>query len=242
MQEILIQSATRISPGDNDWLTNAAGLHFNHKFGAGLINAEAAVGLATNWSILAAQTNLFSAQSNLAEAIPDLNTNGVTRTFDFGASNLRVEHATLTVNITHRSRGNLAVTLISPSGLQSRLAEKHADPGRDYVDWKFMTVRHWGENSQGTWTVHIADLEAESTGTLNSIRLVVAPLRARRSKSCSSKARDSPTFRPRQMATVELVSGETIRETVVLRNIGEALFQHRRPHHQFDARSDGDQS
>ncbi|MEK7686690.1 MAG: S8 family serine peptidase [Verrucomicrobiota bacterium] len=225
VQEILIQSATRISPGDNDWLTNAAGLHFNHKFGAGLINAEAAVGLATNWSILAAQTNLFSAQSNLAEAIPDLNTNGVTRTFDFGASNLRVEHATLTVNITHRSRGNLAVTLISPSGLQSRLAEKHADPGRDYVDWKFMTVRHWGENSQGTWTVHIADLEAESTGTLNSIRLDLygtaagAPLKELFIES--TRFSDLP---PTANGNGGIEPGETIRETVVLRNIGEALF------------------
>ncbi|MBI4328178.1 MAG: S8 family serine peptidase [Chloroflexi bacterium] len=225
VQEILIRSATRISPGDNDWTTNGAGFHFNHKFGAGLINAGAAVGLATNWNILAAQTNVYAEQSKLAEAIPDLNTNGITRTFDFGTSNLRIEHVTLTVHVTHRSRGNLAVTLISPGGMQSRLAEKHSDPGRDYVDWTFMTVRHWGENSQGTWTVHLADLEAGSMGTLNSMRLDLygtsASAPPRELFIEGTQFADLP---PTANGNGAIEPGETIRGTVVLRNIGETLF------------------
>ncbi|HSH96077.1 MAG TPA: S8 family serine peptidase, partial [Roseimicrobium sp.] len=35
VQEVLMRSATKNSPSDSDWITNAAGIQFNHKFGAG---------------------------------------------------------------------------------------------------------------------------------------------------------------------------------------------------------------
>lgn len=171
VQEILIRSATKVSPTDSDWAVNGAGLQFNHKFGAGLINAGAAIALAENWRNLSPQATTASNQASLALAIPDNNTTGVSSSFDFGAAQFRIEHVTVTVNITHTHRGDLAITLISPSGKQSRLAERHDDSGNDYSNWKFMSVHHWGENLAGVWTVNVADRRLGNAGALNSVRL-----------------------------------------------------------------------
>jgi len=173
VQEVLMRSATKISSSDSDWIDNPAGLHFNHKYGAGLVNAAEALNQARSWVNLGAWTNAVSAQNGLAQTIPDNNPTGVTRSFVMTTPHLRVEHVTVTVSITHPHRGDLAVTLTSPAGMQSRLAELHGDPGADFVDWTFMTVRDWGEDSQGTWTVQVADLKAGHVGVLNSIRLQV---------------------------------------------------------------------
>lgn len=171
VQEILIRSARKNDDRDGDWDENAAGFHFNHKFGAGLIDVDAAVALALQWRNLGAQTHAGSAKSALNRSIPDRDPNGVALSFDMTRTHLRVEHATLTVNISHPHRGNLAITLVSPSGVESRLAENHSDPGADYPDWKFMSVRHWGESSQGIWTVKVADLVDGDVGVINSVAL-----------------------------------------------------------------------
>lgn len=172
VQEILIRSAVKVDTSDPDWMTNGFGLYFNHKFGAGLVDASAAVALGTHWINLGPQTNLFLEQTNLADFIPDNSPAGITRNFDLRrVAPLRVEHATVTVDITHSRRGDLAITLISPSGTRSRLAEKHLDSNENYRRWTFMSVFNWGETSQGQWQVRIADLRPNRPGTLNSIRL-----------------------------------------------------------------------
>lgn len=185
VQEILMRSATQVSPTDSDWSTNAAGLKFNHKFGAGMVNASAAIALAQNWTNLPAATSQNLARASLAQAIPDNSATGTAVTFDLSNNaNLRAEHVTVTVNITHASRGHLAVTLTSPQGTVSRLAEKHSDIGDNYANWTFMTVRNWGEPTQGVWTLRVSDLTSGTTGTLTSATLTVygtpaAPLNRR---------------------------------------------------------------
>ena len=166
VKEILIRSAYKFSPADADWADNGAGFHFNHKFGAGLIDATAAVDLAATWTNLPAATSQSLAQANLNLSIPDNNATGLTRSFAFTGSNLRVEHVTVTLTANHNYRGDLEVILTSPSGMVSRLAERHDDSGNNYSAWTFSSVRHWGENSAGTWTVKVADRDAGTTGTL----------------------------------------------------------------------------
>jgi subtilisin-like proprotein convertase family protein len=173
VQEILIRSATKNHVADTDWADNAAGIHFNHKYGAGLINTQAAVTMASTWTNLVAQTSNSSSQTSLSVAIPDNNATGITRSFDLSASNLRVEQVTLTLSATHISRGHLAVTLTSPSGMVSRLAERHADTGNHYSAWTFSSMRCWGENSQGIWTLRVSDLTSGTTGTLTAATLTV---------------------------------------------------------------------
>ncbi len=173
VHEILIRSAAKVDATDSDWITNGAGFHFNHKYGAGMMNVEQAVALALGWTNLAAEVNVDRAQSGLSVPIPDNVPAGVVRQFDFADSNVRVERVTVQVNIQHSSRGQLAITLVSPSGTESRLAEKHTDSNDNFTNWTFSTVRHWGENSQGTWTLRVADLASSGLGEVKAVAVSV---------------------------------------------------------------------
>lgn len=172
VQEILMRSATEIEHESADWTTNQAGFHFNHSVGAGLVNAGAAVGLATNWTVLGSRTNIVFEQKGLSASIPDNSSAAVTRSFFVPSSRaLRAEHVTLSVSIQHSRRGDLAISLISPHGTESRLAERHSDFNEDYRDWKFMSVFHWGESTAGQWQVKILDQRTRESGVLESVRL-----------------------------------------------------------------------
>ena len=177
VQEILIRSAARPpAVPTTGWVTNPAGIPFHRDFGAGLIDASAAVNLSASWVNLPAQSSVTSTQSALNSPIPENNSTGVTRSFDLSSSNLRVEHVTLKLSANHTSRGNLEVTLSSPGGMSSKLAEVHSDATDNYANWTFSTVRNWGESSRGTWTLKIADLSGSGNtngGTLTGAELKV---------------------------------------------------------------------
>jgi len=175
VQEVLMRSAKKVNPSDVDWKTPIApdNINHNHNFGSGLIDATAAVNLAKTWVNLAAQKSLVSTQASLSIPIPDNSASGATRSFDFSASNLRVEHVTVKVSIGTVSKGQLEVSLISPSGTVSRLSEKHSDTTNIYSGWTFMTVRNWGENSRGTWTLKVADRTSGTVGTLTAAEVTI---------------------------------------------------------------------
>lgn len=178
VQEILITSAKKVDPADTDWIVNGAGFNFNHDYGPGLLDVEAAVNLATTWTNLEEQISASSILRRIAATIPNNNATGVTREFDLSDSNIRVEHVTLTVDLDTDDRADLEITLISPNGTESRLAEVHRSRfgGESYENWTFSSVRCWGENSRGIWTVKIADrssLGSVASSTLNLLELTV---------------------------------------------------------------------
>jgi subtilisin-like proprotein convertase family protein len=183
VQEILIRSAFKISPIDSGWSNNAAGFHFNHRFGAGLVDATAAVNLADGWTNLTSQTLLTSTQAGVSASIPDNNSNGITRTFTIG-ENVRVEHATVRITANHTNHRHLDITLTSPSGMVSQLGVfSPGKTGESLDNWTFSSVRHWGENSVGTWTLKVADRVSGTTGSLTAAELQLfgtppAPLNA----------------------------------------------------------------
>ncbi len=170
VQEILIRSARKISPTDSGWFTNAAGLHFHHDFGAGLVDATAAVNLAAGWTNSGTQTQAVSTAAGLSLAIPNSSPAGVELPFVLPAPNLITEHATLSVTIDHSARGDLEITLISPSGTESKLAEVRNDLGAGYAGFTFSTVRNWGENSAGTWRLKVADRSSVGNSTGGTLR------------------------------------------------------------------------
>lgn len=176
VQEIFIRSSKKVNPTDTGWANNGAGFHFHHDYGAGLVDTAAAVALASTWTNLpATATPVVSSQTGLSVSIPNNNATGVTRAFNLASSNLRVEQVTVRVNISHPSSGDLAITLTSPTGMVSKLSEVHTDANNHFTDWTFMSTRHWGETSTGTWTLKIADGSNTNTtaGTLSLAELTV---------------------------------------------------------------------
>ncbi|MGV3658966.1 MAG: S8 family serine peptidase [Prosthecobacter sp.] len=170
VKEILIRTARKNHRADPEWATNGAGFSFNHKYGAGMVDAAAAVALAQQWTNLPAMTSTEVAQTGIATTIPDNNATGITRTLNLSTANFRVEHVSLTVNATHTAVGDLEITLTSPSGTVSNLAQMTPD-GTNNLNWTFGSVRHWGENAAGSWTVTVKDRAPSDFGTLNSLTL-----------------------------------------------------------------------
>jgi subtilisin-like proprotein convertase family protein/subtilisin family serine protease len=175
VQEILMKSATKNDAADSDWITNAngTGFHFNHKYGAGRVDAAAAVNLATTWINLGENIKTEVVLEGLATPIPDNKASGVEFVLHVEADHFRVEHALLTTSIKHPKRGQLEITLTSPDGTESRMATlRKRDRGANY-EWTFSSVRHWGEMAKGDWTVHIADRVKGKAGTVDSLKLTL---------------------------------------------------------------------
>lgn len=171
VQQILMKSAYKNDPSHADWTTNGAGYPINHSYGFGRIDAQTAVTMATNWEIAGNEVTVQnSASPNLP--IPDNNSTGVASTLNISA-NLNVEYAEVFFSATNHSWwGDLEITLESPSGTKSVLSERH-NSGSEYVydNWRFGSVRHFGEGSQGEWKLTVKDLETGSTGTFQSWQL-----------------------------------------------------------------------
>jgi subtilisin family serine protease len=199
VQEILMRSATKIATLDLDWKTPIApdNINHSHKYGAGLVNATAAVELAKNWTNLSPQKSLTVTTNNTTPI--SANATNVTRTFTVSGDELRVEHVTLRLTVEDIKKGALEITLTSPDGTVSVFCLEHndqitsaTDPTKGWADlngdtiedpeelfdpnefenWTFMTVRNWGEGSNGVWTLTINNTSAYS-GNLTDAELVV---------------------------------------------------------------------
>ncbi len=176
VQEILIRSARKVDPGDAGWSDNGAEFHFNHKYGAGMIDAEAAVALAKAWQNLGPQTVLSIRQDDINLDIPEGRHNPLVRYFDFSSMpNKRVEHVQVRIDAKHFRVRDLECVLVSPSGTRSILSEisNMEAVGVDLPNWTFMTVHNWGENSKGVWTLEIRDLRTGVQGLLKDIEVIV---------------------------------------------------------------------
>ena len=221
VQEILIRSARRQGVGSNsaDWQTNSAGLAFNHSLGAGLIDASNAVRMALSWTNLPVATSRQQSFPALIKNIPDNTANGITNTVTFSGAPLRVEHARIRMDVTHPRRGDLEIVLVSPGGMRSRLAEKHNDPGANWPDWIFMSRRHWGELSTGTWKLEVRDLQTGNTGLINWLEIELLGVSATGSQIAGSSFSEAAGA-SNGNGTVE--PGETLEESLSVLNTGSA--------------------
>lgn len=170
VQHVLAESAAKNSPTDSGWVTNGAGKSFNHKFGFGRVDAQAAINKALSWQNVPAEMVPLTASSAQSQAIPDNDATGISQTVTISdaPAGTKLEHVEFSVNATHPFRGHLEFFLTSPSGTVSRVSQRSSDSNDNYNDWTFMTVANWGENPNGTWTLRVADRVESEIGTLNS--------------------------------------------------------------------------
>lgn len=181
MQHIVVQTS-RYEPlkYESGWITNAEGRHVSHKFGYGLIDAEAMVKTALRWQTVPAQSICRTTPDTKERIIQDdltvtMNTNACS-----GSENAvtYLEHVQARISLKFQPRGNIRITLISPSGTPSHLLmARPRDTDEDTFDkWPFMSVHFWGENPQGTWKIIIRNENrrriGDQSGLLSSFSLV----------------------------------------------------------------------
>jgi kexin len=183
---ILAETARKNDPTDPDWInvgiSSVGGTyHHNHKYGFGVIDANAAVQRALLWSNVGPQASSASSLMNVNAPIPDNNTTGVTATVTAsGVAFSRIEWVEVYFSATnHTYFGDLQIDLRNNgTGTVSRLAGTHAcDPDNlcrsgGYNNWRFGTARHLGENPNGSWSLMVKDLAPQDSGTFQSWRIV----------------------------------------------------------------------
>lgn len=170
VKEVLMRSASWTDAANAGWFTNGAGLRFNHAYGAGRVNAEAAVRMAQSWTNLPPEEWVgWPVVDRVPVPIPDGDAAGVALPVQV-SSDLRVETARLALDIEHPGRNELQVELISPHGTVSRLWSPH-DDRTAHLRHRFTSVFCWGEPADGTWRVRVADLTPGQSGHVVSARL-----------------------------------------------------------------------
>ena len=151
LQHLCVQTAQMVDDTDDGWETVTDGRRFNHKYGFGKLDAYKLVEAAKIFEHVKPQAWYHSEKTVVEQDIPDNTVEGLTSVVTVTPDNLksdnfeRVEHVQILMNLTHQRRGDVAIDLISPSGLVSHIRTKRKfDTSTDgMVGWYFMSVKHW---------------------------------------------------------------------------------------------------
>ena len=174
-KHLLARTSRKIDAADADvrggWITNAAGFNFDENYGFGLIDADAFTAQALLYSGVTPLVTQTIATTNVAQAIPDANLAGISRTFNLAAGG-PLEEVEVHLNYTETFRGDIEALLTSPSGTSSRLMFRNYLDTVSNLDWTFLSNAFWGENPLGTWTLNLRDVYAGGTGSWNNFSVL----------------------------------------------------------------------
>ena len=171
MQAILVHSSTPNDPNHENWSVNGAGLPVSHYYGFGMVDATAAVNLAENWTHLGPEVNISTQLYTPSVNIPP---SGTPLSFSHTVTDLlNIESVELFMDVDHQNPEDLIITLTSPSGYTSILADTNPAEYGNMRYHDMVSMHHYGELSAGTWTVNVLDVNSTgSTGTVNDWQLV----------------------------------------------------------------------
>lgn len=182
---VLAESARRDRSLRNaGWSVARSGYHHeirhSHGYGFGLVNAEEAVRLAKTWLLLPPQKILEPVPPNAepgarVEVSRVIDSSGARSSITVSDDEIDfIEWVDVEFSSNHSYAGNLEITLISPSGTESRLSLPHGcrnprsgewieDCTESIADengvwkWRFGSARHLGENAYGVWEMRVTD-------------------------------------------------------------------------------------
>ncbi|CAD5207153.1 unnamed protein product [Bursaphelenchus okinawaensis] len=162
MQHIVLRTANPAPLlGNAGWTVNGVGRHISNKFGYGIMDAGKLVKLAKVWKQVPEQ-HMCTYEYRLERPNPrpivgrfklnfTLDVNGCRE----GTPVLYLEHVQVVSTIRYGKRGDLKLTLYSPSGTESvLLPPRPQDVNQNgFHKWPFLSVQTWGEDPRGTWTL-----------------------------------------------------------------------------------------
>ncbi|KAK7573323.1 hypothetical protein V9T40_010514 [Parthenolecanium corni] len=184
MQYIVIMTAKSIplerEPG---WSVNGVKRKFSHKFGYGLMDGEAMVNLAEQWTSVPNQHICKSQEIHEDRSIDPIPGNTLTVYMDVNGcpgslNEIRyLEHIQCKISLRFFPRGNLRIDLTSPMGTTSTLLfERPRDVvSSNFDNWPFLSVHFWGEKAEGRWTLRIhnnGNRHVNQPGILKSWQLI----------------------------------------------------------------------
>ncbi|KAJ7721572.1 peptidase S8/S53 domain-containing protein [Mycena maculata] len=183
IQHLCVLNARRINEDDPDWEATALpDRSYSYKYGFGVLDAYRYIQAAIDWQLVKPQVWFHTKTIQLEGGVmPEfeeysggqfIGEGGVSSTMSITQemvteNNLeKLEHINVKVWIQHGKRGDVEVELMSPTGIKSILAGKRTGDNANtgYPGWTFMSVKHWGENPVGDWTIKVSD---QSSATHN---------------------------------------------------------------------------
>jgi len=206
VEHILAKTAQRNDPngtnteGKPKWIQNKAGLWVSYEYGFGAIDAAAAVQAAVNWTPVGNEVSVTSGLQNVIKNIPDGSAEGIKANTSL-SENIIVEKAEVIFDATHPDWIDFTVKLISPGGTESVLAnpipKTPASSNSDEIvpdspQWKFISIRHWGELSHGEWKLQVIDNNStQLEGMCNDWKLNFYGLKLDQSPNVVANTKDS---------------------------------------------------
>jgi len=140
VQHVIVESATKIDPTNPDWIRNAAGIEVNHEYGFGLINATKAVEVARSWSKSIHYYHTFVSETRVMDLpifdnAPERPISSYIYVKEEDCFVKTIEHVQVVLKTNHPKDIDLTVTLTSPSGTPSILAQSHAYTNVPVMHW-----------------------------------------------------------------------------------------------------------
>ena len=188
---ILAASARKNDASNSGWETGASKYgdtgtyNFNHEYGFGVVDAQAAVNLANGWTNVPGLRRSTVESGTINLTIPDATSTDagatVTSKLTVGSHVEFIEYVHVDAHFDHDSFRHLDVELESPDGKISKLAPyfDQASFGSDipfaFVDnpLRLGSAKHLGESAAGEWTLRVTDHIQGKQGTLDSWDITV---------------------------------------------------------------------
>ena len=169
-----VNTTFRINDGHNTgWFQNGAGHWVSDSFGFGIVNAGAAVELASRWRSVAPEHKI-STNNILATpfTIQEGNLGGLNSLDEAGSwdvdDHVSVEWVELNIKLDLEEQDEIMLAVQSPSGTRSVLmapggSDATPFPSRrnSFGERTFITNQFWGEDSRGEWSVEVLDTNAD---------------------------------------------------------------------------------
>ncbi len=183
VRRVLAYSARKNDALDADWTTNGAGLHVNHKYGFGIVDAQAAVATARTFVPGAPEVRFTAPLVSPNAALADNSSAAVSSSVSVTSSGItQLEWVEVTATVTHARSGDVELVLEHGGGTRSVLHRVHTcaddevtmtESCSDIDAYTFASVRHLDEPGNGTWTLKARDGRSGTTGRLVSWRLTL---------------------------------------------------------------------
>ncbi|RDD46375.1 Neuroendocrine convertase 1 [Trichoplax sp. H2] len=166
VQHATVWTSNRKNLTKSGWARNGASRLYHHKFGFGILDAAALVDIVDPkvWKTVPEQKFCPLTADKIER---EISSEGIVRIQikshgcqDSKDSINYLEHVQLISTIDFSRRGDLDITLISPSGTRSNLLSRRLrdSSASGFNSWPFMSTHFWGENPRGTWTVEIKNV------------------------------------------------------------------------------------
>ena len=182
LQHLLVQTSHRSKLISGDWRMNAAGRYYSHRFGYGLIDAGRFVLRSKDWITVPSQHSCTTSVIETTDQYADIEPNKPLILYFESDSSCtqhveKLEHVILKLSVDFDRRGDLKISIFSPSGTESNVLDQRPnDSSKDGFDeFEFLTVHFWDEaNEDGQWTVKVEDVSNKGhVGTLRLVQLIL---------------------------------------------------------------------